>query len=260
VTPVATGGAEAGGAMRLNRYLARCGVSSRRGGDELIKAGSVRVNGHLVEAPGSQVRPGTDLVEVDGHRVELPVDFEYVLLNKAAGLLVTRRDTHGRTTVFDHVDGLRPGTVAVGRLDRDTTGVLLLSDDGELGHRLMHPRYEVGKRYEAVVVGTPSAEAIGRLQRGVELEDGPTSPAEARILGPVPGGHGRRTRLEIRLHEGRKHQVKRMCMTVGHRVTRLTRTEFAGLMVGDLQPGEHRSLQPREVRELAGRVGLARCV
>lgn len=244
--------------MRLNRYLARCGVSSRRGGDELIRAGSVRVNGQIVDAPGSQVQPGTDLVEVDGHRVELPGDFEYVLLNKAAGLLVTRRDTHGRTTVFDHVNGLRPATVAVGRLDRDTTGVLLLTDDGELGHRLMHPRYEVGKRYEAVVLGTPSAEAIARLQRGVELEDGPTSPVEARVLGPEPGARGRRTRLEIRLHEGRKHQVKRMCTAVGHRVTRLTRTDFAGLTTGDLRPGEYRRLQPREVRELAGRVGLSR--
>lgn len=258
MTPPATGEPEAVGIMRLNRYLARCGVSSRRGGDELIRSGSVRVNGLTLDVPGSQVQPGIDLVEVDGHRVDLPQDYEYVLLNKAAGLLVTRRDTHGRTTVFDHVEGLRPGTVAVGRLDRDTTGVLLLSDDGELGFRLMHPRYEVDKRYVAVVVGTPSAEAMVRLQRGVELEDGPTSPAEARVLGPEPGGHGRRTRLEIRLHEGRKHQVKRMCLTVGHRVIRLTRTDFAGLTLGDLQPGQHRSLQPSEVRELAGRVGLAR--
>ena len=244
--------------MRLNRYLARCGVSSRRGGDELILAGSVRVNGQTVDLPGSQVLPGSDLVEVDGHRVDLQEDFEYILLNKAAGLLVTRRDTHGRTTVFDHVDGLRPGTVAVGRLDRDTTGVLLLSDDGELGHRLMHPSYEVGKRYEAVVRGRPSAEALALLRRGVELEDGITSPADVRSLGPEPMTRGRRTRLEIRLHEGRKHQVKRMCMTVGHRVTRLTRTEFAGLTAGQLGPGEYRPLKAPEVRDLADLVGLER--
>jgi len=250
--------AELAANMRLNRYLARCGVSSRRGGDELIRGGAVRVNGHVVDLPGSQVRPGSDLVEVDGHRVELQEDFEYVLLNKAAGLIVTRRDTHGRTTVFDHVDGLRPGTVAVGRLDRDTTGVLLLSDDGELGHRLMHPRFEVEKRYEAVVRGTPSAEALSRLRRGVELEDGVTSPAEVRSLGPEPGTRGRRTRLEICIHEGRKHQVKRMCMAVGHRVVRLARTKFAGLTPGDLRPGEYRPLQAAEVRELAGRVGLKR--
>jgi pseudouridine synthase len=242
--------------MRLNRFLARSGIASRRGSDELIAAGQVRVNGAVVDTPGSQVSPGRDRVEVGGKPIDLPEDFEYVLLNKAAGCLVTRSDPQGRPTIYDRLPGLRPATVAVGRLDQDTTGALLLTDDGELAFRLTHPRFEVEKRYEAIVLGRPSEEAVARLCRGVELEDGVTAPARARLLWPERQMRGVLTRLELRLHEGRKHQVKRMCQAVGHRVRRLRRTDFAGLRVSGLAPGQWRHLQPGEVAQLASQVGL----
>ena len=224
--------------MRLNAYLARAGVASRRGADELIKAGRVRVNGE----PGrlnTFVEAG-DAVEVDGRRVE-PQQLGYVLLHKPAGFVTTARDPHGRPTVVELVD--HPARVVpVGRLDADTTGALLLTNDGPLAHRLAHPRYGVAKVYEAEVEGRPSDAALQRLADGVELEDGRTAPARVRRLGP--------SRLELILHEGRKHQVKRMCEAVGHPVTRLHRSGYAGLGLGDLAPGRWRELAGDEVAAL----------
>ena len=244
--------------MRLNRFLARGGVASRRRCDDLIAAGAVRVNGEIAGTAGCLVDPERDLVECDGRRICLPTCFEYVLLNKQSGTVVTSRDTHGRVTVYDSLGDLRPATVAVGRLDRDTTGVLLLTDDGELAHRLAHPRYGVEKRYEALVQGRPSAANLERLRRGVDLEDGPTAPAKVRLLSRRAGDGAGRARLEICLHEGRKHQVKRMCLAVGHQVKQLTRVELAGLRANGLLEGEYRRLRPQEVCELLSMVGLHR--
>lgn len=230
--------------MRLNAYLARAGVASRRRADELIKAGRVRVNG----APGelhTRVGPG-DVVEVDGRRVE-PQAPAYVLLHKPAGVVTTARDPHGRPTVVDLVR--HPARlVPVGRLDADTTGALLLTNDGLLAHRLAHPRYRVDKVYVAEVEGEPSPSALRRLVEGVELKEGRTAPARVRRLGP--------SRLELTLHEGRKHQVKRMCAAVGHPVLRLHRRRYAGLGVEDLAPGRWRELRPEEVAALRRLVGL----
>ena len=228
--------------MRLNAYLARAGVASRRGADELIKAGRVRVNGE----PGrlNTFVGADDVVELDGWRVAKQ-RLAYVLLNKPAGVVTTARDPRGRPTVVGlvrHEARLAP----VGRLDADTTGALLLTNDGELAHRLAHPRYEVDKVYEAEVEGRPSREALERLRRGVELDDGPTAPARVRVL----GGKGVRTRLELVLHEGRKHQVKRMCAAVGHQVVRLHRSSYAGLSVAGLAPGEGRELTRAEIERL----------
>jgi len=225
--------------MRLNAYLARAGVASRRGADELIKAGRVRVNG----APGqlNTFVETADLVEVDGRRVE-PQQLAYLLLHKPAGVVTTASDPHGRPTVVDLVrHGAR--VVPVGRLDADTTGALLLTNDGPLAHRLAHPRYGVEKVYEADVEGRPTAEALRRLAEGLELDDGRTAPASVRRLGP--------SRLELTLHEGRKHQVKRMCEAVGHPVRRLHRSRYADLELGRLAPGEWRELSPEEVAALA---------
>ena len=245
-------GARADG-MQLNRFLARAGVASRRRCAALISAGAVRVNGAPAAGPGDRIDPARDRVELEGRgRVALPDGFEHVLLHKRRDTLVTSRDERGRRTVYDGLR-LRPSTVAVGRLDRDTTGALLLTDDGELAYRLTHPRFGVEKRYVAVVQGSPGERALQRLRRGLELEDGPTAPAGVRYLGETADGRGR---IELILTEGRKHQVKRMCMAIGHRVTSLRRQSFAGLALGDLRAGQWRRLRPAEVARTRRLVGL----
>src|SRR5438552_11377106 len=224
--------------MRLNAYLARAGVASRRAADGLIKDGRVTVNGE----PGQLntfVSKG-DRVEVDGAPVAAQ-QLAYVLLHKPEATLTTARDQQGRRTVVDLVDHAAR-VVPVGRLDADTTGALLLTNDGPLAHRLAHPRYGVEKVYEAEVEGEPSDEALERLRTGIELDDGPTAPAQARQIGP--------SKVELTLHEGRKHQVKRMLAAVGHPVTRLHRSAYAGLTLGGLEPGAWRGLEPSEVARL----------
>ena len=224
--------------MRLNAYLARAGVASRRRADDLIKAGRVRVNG----APGelNTVVGLRDVVEVDGARLR-PQKLTYILLHKPAGVVTTAQDPHGRRTVVDLI-GRRPGIVPVGRLDADTTGALLLTNDGQLAHRLAHPRYEVDKVYVADVEGCPGADELRRLAKGVELEDGRSAPARVRRLAP--------SRVELTIHEGRKHQVKRMLEAVGHPVSRLHRSLYAGLTADNLAPGESRELTPDELAVL----------
>jgi 23S rRNA pseudouridine2605 synthase len=224
--------------VRLNAYLARAGVASRRRADELIKAGRVTVNGR----PGAlnDFVGGRDVVAVDGRRVGAQ-QLAYVLLHKPAGVVTTARDSHGRSTVVDLVPH-SARVVPVGRLDADTTGALLLTNDGELAHKLAHPRYEVDKIYEVEVEGDPSAEALRRLVEGVKLEDGRTAPAKVRRLGP--------SRLELTIHEGRKHQVKRMLEAVGHPVRKLHRSRYAGLELTGLGPGEWRELNREEVASL----------
>ena len=226
--------------MRLNAYLARAGIASRRGSDDLIKAGRVRVN----DLPGelnTYVHSG-DRVEVDGEEVTLQ-GLRYVLLNKPAGTVTTARDPQGRPTVVQLVEDIPERVVPVGRLDADTTGALLLTNDGPLAHRLAHPRYGVEKVYEVDVEGEPDDAALEQLAAGVELDDGLTAPANVRRLGPA--------KLELTLHEGRKHQVKRMCEAVGHAVRRLHRSRYAGLTVEGLEPGAWRELEPSEVKRLS---------
>ena len=230
--------------MRLNAYLARAGVASRRAADELIKAGRVLVNG----APGELntfVGSG-DSVEVDGRPVGKQ-RLAHLLLNKPAGVVTTARDPQGRPTVVGLVPA-DPRVVPVGRLDADTTGALLLTNDGQLAHRLAHPRYRVDKVYEVEVEGDPSPDALRRLEHGIDLDDGRTAPARVRKLG--------RGRIELTIHEGRKHQVKRMCEAVGHPVRRLHRSGYAGLDLKGLAPGESRVLTREEVVALRRLVGL----
>jgi 23S rRNA pseudouridine2605 synthase len=225
--------------VRLNAYLARAGVASRRRADELIKAGRVVVNGE----PGrlnTFVERG-DRVEVDGKPV-VPQRLAYVLLNKPTGTVTTARDPQGRPTVVDLID-LPERVVPVGRLDADTTGALLLTNDGPLAHRLAHPRYGVEKVYEVDVEGRPDDAALRRLAEGVELDDGRTAPARVRRLAP--------SKIELTLHEGRKHQVKRMLAAVGHPVRRLHRSTYARLTLEGLEPGRWRELEPSEVQRLS---------
>src|SRR5438309_10288958 len=224
--------------MRLNAFLARAGVASRRSADELIKAGRVTVNGE----PGqlNTLVGAHDRVEVDGREVTRQ-RLRYVLLHKPAGVVTTARDPQRRPTVVELVPDA-PRVVPVGRLDADTTGALLLTNDGQLAHRLAHPRYGVEKVYEAEVEGAPTDEALAALAGGVELEDGRTAPARVRRLTP--------DRIELAIHEGRNRQVRRMLEPVGHPVRALHRSAYAGLTLEGLEPGAWRELEPSEVDAL----------
>jgi 23S rRNA pseudouridine2605 synthase len=224
--------------MRLNAWLARAGVASRRGADALIKDGRVSVNGE----PGqlNTFVGADDDVRLDGEPLQKQ-RLAYVLLHKPAGVVTTVRDPHGRPTVVGLVQ--HPARVVpVGRLDADTTGALLLTNDGELAHRLAHPRYEIDKIYVADVEGEPADATLAALADGLTLDDGPTAPATARRLGP--------SQVELTIHEGRKHQVKRMLAAVGHPVARLHRSGYGPLTVDGLAPGMWRELEPAEVEAL----------
>jgi 23S rRNA pseudouridine2605 synthase len=225
--------------MRLNAYLARAGVASRRKADELIKAGRVVVNGEPGQLNTFVER--ADRVEVDGVLVA-PQALTYVLLHKPSDVVTTAHDPQGRPTVVELVPH-EARVVPVGRLDADTTGALLLTNDGDLAHRLAHPRYGVEKTYVAEVEGDPSNATLEALAAGIELDDGRTAPARARRAG--------RSQVELTIHEGRKHQVKRMLAAVGHPVRRLHRSGYAGLGVSDLAPGRWRELTPGEVERLS---------
>jgi len=224
--------------VRLNAYLARAGIASRRGADDLIKAGRVLVNGE----PGqlNTFVESHDRVEVDGTQVSLQ-RLTYLLLHKPAGVVTTARDPQGRPTVVELVPE-SPRVVPVGRLDADTTGALLLTNDGPLAHRLAHPRYEIEKVYEAEVGGRPGEDVLRALREGVELDDGMTAPAKVRRV----GDH----KIELTIHEGRNRQVKRMFDAVGHPVRSLHRSVYAGLTVKGLAPGKWRPLTPGEIARL----------
>jgi len=240
--------------MRLNRYLARSGVASRRHSDDLIRSGTVSVNGTLVCEPGRQVEVGSDRVECRGKPVELPADLEYIALNKPISYLVTRRDSRDRHTVYELVEGRHPGTIAVGRLDRDTTGLLLLTNDGELAYRLSHPRFKVKKHYRVLVQGRVNEPTLDQLRRGVELEDGLTAPAQVAVVERSAA----KTRLEMVIREGRKRQIRRMCATVGHKVVELERRAVGSLQLGDLPLGSWRHLDEGETVLLRSLAGLLR--
>jgi 23S rRNA pseudouridine2605 synthase len=224
--------------MRLNAWLARAGVTSRRKADELIKAGRVTVNG----LPGqlNTFVQAADVVRLDGERLTRQ-RLRYVLLHKPAGVVTTARDPRGRPTVVGLVE-LRARVVPVGRLDADTTGALLLTNDGELAHRLAHPRYQVAKVYVAEVSGLPTDATLARLAAGIELEDGRTAPARVRRLDGAT--------IELVIHEGRNRQVRRMLEAVGHPVRRLHRSRYGPLSLEGLEPGAWRELEPIEVEAL----------
>lgn len=225
---------------RLQKVLARVGIGSRRACEELIDAGRVHINGHIARL-GARVDVERDLVEVDGAPVGVRPDLVHHLLNKPAGVVTTASDPGGRPTVVDLVPA-EPRVFPVGRLDMDTEGLLLLTNDGELAHRLTHPSFGVPKEYLAHVRGSPSRGALRRLREGVELDDGPTAPAQ--VSSPAPG------LVRITIHEGRNRQVRRMCEAVGHPVLRLVRTRIGPVSDDRLRPGESRQLTGEELRAL----------
>ena len=227
--------------MRLAKYLAHAGVASRRAAEQLVFAGRVTVRGEVVRDPARDVDDDAD-VAVDGRRVALERRHVVYVLHKPAGYVSTARDPQGRPTVVSLVPS-RERLYPVGRLDADTTGLILLTNDGELAHHLTHPSFEVPRVYRAQVARAPVRDqALRTLRAGVELDDGRTAPAKVRRLAP--------DRLELTIHEGRKRQIRRMCDAVGHRVESLERVAFGPLRLGTLPPGGHRRLTPAEVERL----------
>ena len=224
--------------MRLNAFLARAGVASRRAADELIKAGRVQINGQTGQL-NSVVKDG-DEVELDGRLIKLQKP-RYILMNKPAGTITTLSDPHGRRKILDLLS-ISERVVPVGRLDYDTTGALLLTNDGALAHRLMHPSFEVDKVYEAQVEGKISDDKLDKLRKGIQLKDGLTAPAAAEKL--------KQDLIRITIHEGRNHQVKRMLAAVGLPVKKLHRLRYGPLTVEGLKPGQWRELTKEEVQKL----------
>jgi 23S rRNA pseudouridine2605 synthase len=238
---------------RLNRYLARSGVASRRAADGLIAGGSVLVNGRRPPREGMLIEPGRDRVTVDGKPVEPVASYLYLAVNKPAGVVVTARDPQGRSTLFDllHEHGDRR-LFYVGRLDADTRGLILVTDDGLLANRLAHPRHKVPKEYVAVVRGIPGERDLNQLRHGIDLEDGRTQPAEVQLLGSAAGVSD----LRIVIREGRNRQIRRMLAAVGHEVRQLRRTAFGPVRLGRLKEGGYRKLRPDEVSALRRAAGL----
>jgi 23S rRNA pseudouridine2605 synthase len=238
--------------VRLQKVLAQAGVASRRAAEELIAAGRVSVDGEVVREMGRRVDPITAVVHVDGSRVVLRDDLVHLALNKPPGMLSTMSDERGRPCVGDLVAGRGDRLFHVGRLDADTEGLLLLTNNGELGHRLTHPSFEVQKTYLAEVAGQVPRDLGRRLRDGVELEDGPVRVDRFRLVDSLPG----RTLLELVLHEGRKHVVRRLLEEVGHPVQRLVRTAIGEVKLGTQRPGRLRPLTTAEVGALYRAVGL----
>ena len=238
--------------MRLQKHLAACGVASRRACEVLIAEGRVTVNGKTATV-GQSVEPGQDVILLNGKpvRPEAPV---YILLNKPVGYITTSQDTHDRKTVLELLGPLGARVFPVGRLDLDAEGLLLLTNDGELSNRLMHPRYAIEKVYLVWVKGSVEDAAVRKLSTGVELDDGITGPAVAKVLRKGKRG----SKLQLLLREGRKREIKRMCAAVGHPVERLKRIALAGLRLHGLPVGRWRHLEPREVEDLYQRTGMRR--
>jgi 23S rRNA pseudouridine2605 synthase len=236
--------------VRINKALSAAGLGSRRAVDELVKAGRIAINGEVVREMGRRVDLAHDRVEVDGSRVVLDQRLRYWMLNKPLGVVSTADDPQGRPTVVEMVPE-EPRVYPVGRLDRDSEGLVLLTNDGELANRVTHPRYGVEKRYLAEVERLP-ATAVTRVQQGVELEDGLARAERARVV----AGSGRRRMMEVVMIEGRKREVRRMLEAVGAPVRRLVRTTIGPLRLTGLAPGEYRALRPDEVRGLYRATGL----
>jgi len=231
--------------QRLSKLVAAAGFASRRKAADLVRAGRVRVDGRVVTSPAAEVDPSTSRVEVDGRPVHVQPK-RYVLLNKPRGPLSTVVDRRGRQTVLDLLGETDERLYPAGRLDADTEGLLLITNDGDLTYRLTHPRYQVDKVYQAEVEGRPTRAVLGRLAQGMLLEEGPTGPARVRILRP-----GAQTSLvELIVHSGRKRMVRRMLKAVGHPVRMLRRTRIGPLTLGDLRPGEWRPLSEDELSQL----------
>jgi len=244
---------------RLQKTLARAGHGSRRSAETLIADGRVTINGVVVTTPGTQADSDIDVIAVDGAPLRFAEAPVYLAMHKPFGFVTTAQDPQGRRTVMDLLPpDLPPHVFPVGRLDRDTEGLLLFTSDGEFAHRLAHPRYEIEKEYYALVSGTASADALRALREGVDIEDHHTSPAHVDMTPPPTGWQAREghTWLRLVIHEGRKRQVRLMCAAVGHPVRSLVRTRIDGVLLGRLATGKTRPLAEQEVQALRDKLGL----
>lgn len=244
---------------RLQKILARAGHGSRRAAELLITAGRVRVNGAVVIDLGVRADAAVDRIELDGAQITIPTGKLYLAMNKPAGVLTTITDPEGRRTVMQLLpEGLPPHVFPIGRLDRDTEGLLIFTNDGEFAHRMAHPRYEIDKEYVALVEGSPTPAALDELRSGVLIEGKRTSPATVDLTTPLAGyatapGHAW---LRLVIHEGRKRQVRLMCASVGLPVRTLVRTRIGGITLAKLARGTTRVLSEREVSDLRRLVAL----
>lgn len=237
--------------MRLEKYIATAGIASRRAVKKAIHEGRVTVNGTQIFIPGHPIDANADCIEFEGERVKPPSQRIYVMLHKPAGYITTRRDERGRPTVMDLVRDISENIYPVGRLDLETEGLLLLTNDGDFAYRLTHPSHEIPKTYLAWVDGVPSEKAIQRLREGIAIPSGKTAPAKVSRLGDSTG-----SQFKVIIHEGKKRQVRLMFKAIGHRVVRLQRIQVGELRLGNLPPGQHRLLSPTEI---AGLRGTGRC-
>ncbi|MFI0433587.1 MAG: pseudouridine synthase [Candidatus Nanopelagicales bacterium] len=242
--------------IRLQKVLAGAGVGSRRYCEILIDAGRVKVDGHVVRTQGMRIDPATAVVHVDGRRIPTAPDTEVYLLNKPVGMHTTMSDPQGRPCVGDVVEPLGIRLFHVGRLDAETEGLLLLTNDGELTNRLTHPSHGVAKTYLARVPGPVSKATLAKLRAGVPIDDRPVQVDSVRVTGRLDSPRGEQAQLEIVIHEGRKHIVRRLLAEVGHPVLALARTQFGPLHLGGLRPGEVRPLSAVEKRDLYTAAGL----
>jgi 23S rRNA pseudouridine2605 synthase len=232
---------------RLQKILSAAGIASRRAAETLILNGRVSVNGTTVLELGTRADPSRDDIRVDGQRVRVVTRHRYILLNKPRGYMTTRKDPEHRPTVLDLLPGVREYIYPVGRLDYDSEGLLLLTNDGELAARLLHPSHEVEREYHARVRGVPVENALERLRRGVTIDGRRTAPAAVRLVETGLGAREDQSLVSIALHEGRTRQVRDMCEAIGHPVVRLKRVRFGPIVDRTLKVGEHRDLTPREV-------------
>ena len=240
--------------IRLQKYMADCGVASRRQSEALIAQCRVSVDGQVVRELGTKVDPETNVVCVDGKPIAVQDEYLFYLFNKPAGCLTTAKDPQGRPTIFDYCPELRGRVQPVGRLDMDTEGLLLLTNHGELAYRLTHPKYNIRKTYIATVKGVITPKALQTLSEGVDLEDGKTAPAKARFLKK----QGKNSSLELIIHEGKKRQVRRMLEAVGFPCIRLRRVAVGPLTLSHVDAGELRPLTEKELGALFDRVQLSR--
>lgn len=238
--------------IRLQKILAQAGVASRRAAEEMILAGRVRVNGKVITELGTKADPSEDRIEVDGKPITAVEKKVYYVLNKPVGYVSTMKDPQGRPSLADLTSGVKERVFPVGRLDYDTSGILIVTNDGELAHLLAHPKKEIDKFYKAKVRGVPTEKELEKLRKGILLDDGITAPARVRILSI----HKNNAWLEIIIHEGRNRQVRRMCEAVGYPVLKLKRVRIGTLEAGELKPGELRRLTDKEIDKLKILTGL----